>query len=91
MLTSLRQAQQQGKVALDAFPIEPQLLAQLQQRMPTVRDQIQRKGLPPVLVVMPQLRPLLSRYARTFAKGLHVLSYNEIGDSVQLDVMGSLG
>ncbi|SIR16268.1 flagellar biosynthesis protein FlhA [Aeromonas sp. RU39B] len=91
LLTALRQAQQQGKVALDSFPIEPQLLAQLQQRMPGIKEQMQRKGLPPVLVVMPQLRPLLARYSRTFAKGLHVLSYNEIGDSVQLDVLGSLG
>jgi flagellar biosynthesis protein FlhA len=59
--------------------------------MPGIKEQMQRKGLPPVLVVMPQLRPLLARYSRTFAKGLHVLSYNEIGDSVQLDVLGSLG
>mgnify|MGYP003588543343 FL=1 len=91
LLTALRQAQQQGKVALDAFPIEPQLLSQLQQRMPGVRDQLQRQGVAPVLVVMPQLRPLLARYARTFARGLHVLSYNEIGDNVQLDIQGSLG
>ncbi len=91
LLGALRQAQQQGKVALDAIPIEPHLLAQLQQRMPAVLEQMQRGGQVPVLVVMPQLRPLMARYARTFAKGLHVLSYNEVGDSVQMDVIGSMG
>ena len=91
LLTALRQAQQQGKVALDGFPIEPQLLAQLQQRMPMIRDQMQRSGQVPTLVVMPQLRPIMSRYARSFAKGLQVLSYNEMTESVQLDVLGSLG
>lgn len=91
LLTALRQAQQQGKVAIDSFPIEPQLLSQLQQRMPLVRDQMQKQGQTPILVVMPQLRPLLARYARSFAKGLHVLSYNEVGDQVQLDVQGVVG
>ena len=91
LLTALNQAQQQGKVQLDGFPVDPNLLAQLQQKMPMVKDQLQQLGHPPVLVVMPQLRPLLARYARSFAKGLKVLSYNEIPEHLQIEVIGSLG
>ncbi len=91
LLTALNQAQQQGKVQLDGFPVDPGLLAQLQQKMPMVKEQLQQLGHPPVLVVMPQLRPLLSRYARSFAKGLKVLSYNEIPEQLQIEVIGTLG
>ena len=44
----------------------------------------------PVLLVPPQLRPLLARYARLFAPGLHVLSYNEVLDELELKIMGAL-
>ena len=91
LLTALNQAQQQGKVQLDGFPVDPSLLAQLQQKMPMIKEQLQQLGHPPVLVVMPQLRPLLSRYARSFAKGLKVLSYNEIPEQLQIEVIGTLG
>ncbi|XNM48468.1 hypothetical protein ACLK17_01860 [Escherichia coli] len=43
-----------------------------------------------VLLVPPQLRPLLARYARLFAPGLHVLSYNEVPDELELKIMGAL-
>lgn len=91
LLKALSQAQQGGKVALDSFPIEPGLLAKLQQNMPVARERLQQLGHPPVLLVIPQLRPLLARYARTFARGLKVLSYNEIPESMQIDVVGTLG
>lgn len=91
LLTSLQQSQQQGKVALDSFPIEPQLLNQLQQKMPVIKDKMQGLNHPPVLVVAPQLRPLLARYARGFSRGLRVLSYNEIPDYMQIDIIGRLG
>ena len=45
----------------------------------------------PVLVVMPQLRPLIARYARSFSKGLKVLSYNEIPEDLRVEVIGTLG
>lgn len=93
LLKALQQAQQngQGQVALDSFPVDPQLLARLQQAMPQARDQMKQQGLPPVLLVTPQLRPLLGRYARTFAPGLRVLSYNEVPEHLQIDVSGTLG
>ncbi|EIJ0964051.1 flagellar biosynthesis protein FlhA [Vibrio parahaemolyticus] len=91
LLTSLQQAQASGTVVLDSFPIEPNILAQFQQNLPLIRQQLKQQGLPPILLVMPQLRPLLARYARTFTQGLAVLSYNEIPENKQINVVGNLG
>ncbi len=91
LLAAMNQSQQQGKIQLDSFPVDPQLLAQLQQNMPLVKEQLQQQGHAPVLVVMPQLRPLMARYARSFSKGLKVLSYNEIPEELRVEVIGTLG
>jgi len=90
--SALNQAMQSGKVALDSFPVAPNLLSQFQQAMPQVKEKMQRLGYQPVLVVLPQLRPLLARYARTFTQGsLVVLSYNEIPETVRVNILGTLG
>jgi flagellar biosynthesis protein FlhA len=91
LLGSLNQARQTGKPALDSFPIDPNLLAQLQMKMPVVREQMKQSGHPPLLLVMPQIRPLLARYARLFAAGLAVLSYNEVPEQREVSIIGSLG
>ncbi|GAA0758834.1 flagellar biosynthesis protein FlhA [Ideonella azotifigens] len=92
LLGALNQARQGGaKVALDNFPVDPQLLSQLQINMPSVREQMKQQAATPVLLVMPQIRPLLARYARLFAPGLHVLSYNEMPEQRDVSIVGSLG
>ena len=91
LLGALNQARQSGKVALDNYPVDPQLLSQLQTNMPMVREQMKQLGTAPLLLVMPQIRPLLARYARLFAPGLHVLSYNEIPEQREVSVIGTLG
>lgn len=91
LLGALSLAQQAGPVSLDAIPVEPALLNQLQGAMPAVKERLRREGHPPILTVMPQLRPLLARYARVFSPGLHVLSQNEIPERVGLKVIGTLG
>nr|WP_026344606.1 flagellar biosynthesis protein FlhA [Oceanimonas smirnovii] len=92
LLSALSQAQQQNaKTSIDSFPVEPNLLSQLQQKMPSVTETLQEQGVPAVLLVIPQLRPLLARYGAVFAKGLKVLSYNEVPEHIQIDVVGTLG
>jgi flagellar biosynthesis protein FlhA len=93
LLGSLNQARQagNGKVALDNYPIDPQLLAQLQVNMPVAREQMKQQHVPPLLLVLPQVRPLLARYARLFAPGLHVLSYNEIPENREVSIVGTVG
>ncbi|MBR9874598.1 MAG: flagellar biosynthesis protein FlhA [Vibrionaceae bacterium] len=91
LMTSLQQAQASGKIMLDSFPIEPNILAQFQQNLPLIKQQLKQQGMAPILLVMPQLRPLIARYARTFSQGLAVLSYNEIPENKQINVVGTLG
>jgi len=91
LLGALSQAQQRGKVSLDSFTVDPQLLAKLQADMPTVRESLKQQGTAPILLVPPQLRPLLARYARLFASGLQVLSYNEVPEQREVSVVGTLG
>ncbi|KQY19054.1 flagellar biosynthesis protein FlhA [Massilia sp. Root133] len=93
LLGSLNQARQSngGKVVLDNYPIDPQLLQQLQLNMPVAREQMKQHHTPPLLLVLPQIRPLLARYARLFAPGLHVLSYNEIPENREVSIIGTVG
>ncbi|MBM7059158.1 flagellar biosynthesis protein FlhA [Pseudomonas sp. UL073] len=91
LLSALSIAQQAGPVSLDNIPVEPNLLNQLQTAMPVVKERLRKEGHPPILTVMPQLRPLLARYARVFSPGLHVLSQNEIPDRVGVNILGTLG
>jgi flagellar biosynthesis protein FlhA len=91
LLTSVvNQAQQGGKVALDSVSVDPNMLSQFQSNMPQIKEQMKAAGRNPVLLVAPILRPLLARYARLFAPGLQVLSYNEVPDELELKILGSL-
>ncbi len=91
LLSALSIAKQAGPVSLDSIPVEPNLLNQLQTAMPVVKEKLRNQGHPPILAVMPQLRPLLARYARVFSPGLHVLSQNEIPEKIGVNILGSLG
>ncbi|AJC21379.1 flagellar biosynthesis protein FlhA [Pandoraea pulmonicola] len=91
LLGAFTAAQQAGKTTADTFPLDPQLLEQLQSHMPQARENMKLAGRTPVLLVMPQIRPLLARYARMFANGLHVLSYNEVPQTKEIEVTGTLG
>ncbi|GAB1386226.1 hypothetical protein MASR1M59_13740 [Melaminivora sp.] len=88
-LASARQANK--KVALDGFSVDPHLLAQLQTHMQHARDLMKQQAAAPILLVTPQLRPLLARYARLFSSGLSVLSFNEVPEGKELKVLGSMG
>jgi len=77
-------------VSLDSFPVDPNILTQLQSTLPVVLEQLKAQNLTTVLLVTPQLRPLIARYARLFAAGLHVLSYNEVPDDVDLRIVGNV-
>lgn len=75
----------------DAIPLEPNVTQQLQQFMPEVTRTMQEHNRAPVLLVAPQLRPLLARFARLCAPDLKVLSYSEVPDDRQVDIVMNLG
>src|SRR5690606_11383000 len=80
-----------SRIALDNFPLDPNVLTQLQLNMPATREQMKHQGLPPLLLVIPRLRAILARYARLFAPVLAVLSYIEIPDGREVILVGTLG
>lgn len=90
LLNALQQAQASSQVSLDSFPIEPNILSQFQQNLPVVKQQSRQQGLQPTLLVAPQLRPIMAKFARTFSKGITVLSYNEIPEDKEINVVGNL-
>jgi flagellar biosynthesis protein FlhA len=51
---------------------------------------MQSQNLPPIMVVPPTTRPMLSKLAKAFAKELIVLSYNEIPNDYGLNVLGEI-
>ena len=93
LLQAFQKTQQQGggQFAPDAIPLEPNVTEQLQKHMPEVTQTMQNTGKTPILLVAPQLRPLLARFARLCSSELAVLSYNEITDNRQIVVDINLG
>ena len=93
LLQAFQKTQQQGggQFAPDAIPLEPNVTEQLQKHMPDVTQTMQNTGKTPILLVAPQLRPLLARFARLCSPELAVLSYNEIPDNRQIVVDINLG
>ncbi|CAJ0819368.1 MULTISPECIES: flagellar biosynthesis protein FlhA [Ralstonia] len=92
LLSALSRSEQSGvRAPIDNFPVEPNVLSQLQTHMPAVTEQMKQMGLTPLLLVIPRIRPILARYAKLFAPGLAVLSYNEIPENKEVSVVGALG
>lgn len=91
LLNAHQQAKQSGQYVPDSIPLEPNLNTQLQTNLPDITRQLQSEGREPILIVSPVLRPMLAKYARVCAKGLHVLSFNEIPDNRDILIVGKVG
>ncbi|ABM05280.1 type III secretion FHIPEP protein [Psychromonas ingrahamii 37] len=81
---------QNPQTSLDEVPIDPNLLAQLQQNLPNITQQMMQQGLVPILLVSPTVRPMMSKFSRAFSRDLIVLSFNEIADDYQINAIGNL-
>ncbi|MFT6928294.1 MAG: flagellar biosynthesis protein FlhA [Psychromonas sp.] len=88
---AIAQVQSQNpQTSLDEVPIDPSLLAQLQQNLPNIAQQMMQQGLVPILLVSPTVRPMMGKFARAFAQDLIVLSFNEIADDYKINAIGNL-
>jgi flagellar biosynthesis protein FlhA len=81
---------QNPQTSLDEVPIDPNLLAQLQQNLPNIAQQMMQQGLVPILLVSPTVRPMMGKFARAFARDLIVLSFNEVADDYKINAIGNL-
>ena len=74
-----------------AMPIEPNLAEQVQSELLELAKRLEEDGQPVVLVVPPTLRMWIARWLRPAIERLHVLSFNEIPDNKQLEIVATLG
>jgi flagellar biosynthesis protein FlhA len=73
------------------MPIEPTLAEAVQAELAEEARRLESQDRPVVLVVQPALRNWVSRWLRPAIERLHVLSYNEIPDNKQLEIVATLG
>lgn len=75
----------------DGASFEPGLAERLLQSLTRVAQRQEASGQPSVLLTSPALRPTLARFVRYGVPGMHVLSYQEIPDTKQIKIIGTVG
>ena len=71
--------------------LEPGLAERLQQRLAEGAQRQELSGEPAVLLVAPQLRNTLARFARASVPNMHVLAWNEIPDNRKVRLVTAVG
>lgn len=90
--SKLEQILQQGIQSGKENPvIEPMLLNQIQMKLVEFSRKQIAMGNPVILLAANELRPVLSKLLRPSIKELSVLSFNEIPDDKQINVISTLG
>lgn len=73
------------------FPLEPQMANNIQVNLKQIVEERNKVGLPSVLVVQPDIRSKISEFFKRFLPGLYVLSYSELPDNVEINVIAAIG
>jgi flagellar biosynthesis protein FlhA len=85
----LRQASAMGEGGGAA--IEPGLAERLQSALLDAKQQRDAVGEPPILLVPGALWPSVSNFVRRAARGMHVMSFEELPDDKQLKIVATIG
>ena len=91
LMQAWQQAQQNAQFTPDSLPVEPGVTEQLQTHLPNITKQLMSEGKPAIMLVSPQLRPMMARYARLCTEGMSVLSFNEIPENKDVVIVGKVG
>ena len=83
--------QEAVKVDETGSTLEPNLAQSMQARFIETTQRQELAGEPAVLLVSPQLRHWLSRFARAAAPAMRVLSFNEIPERTKLRLIDAVG
>ncbi len=75
----------------DGAAVDPTLLEKIQKVVMQFAKKQETMGTPAILVVHPNVRRLLSKLLKHFAKNLSVLSFKEIPDEKQIKIVSTLG
>ncbi|MGB0867115.1 MAG: flagellar biosynthesis protein FlhA [Granulosicoccaceae bacterium] len=80
-----------GTEGAPGIGLEPGLADELYKQVRSVSEQQEANGEPCVLVVNPQLRPLMQRLLRSAVKGVKILSFSEIPDDWDIKIVAAVG
>lgn len=80
-----------GNDGTPGIGLEPGLAEELFKQVRSVSEQQEANGEPCVLVVNPQLRPLMLRLLKSAVKGVKILSFNEIPDDWDIKIIAAVG
>jgi len=83
--------QQSSQVGDGGAGIEPGLAEKLQTSIVQAVEQQESQGVAAVLLVAPNVRNMLAKFAKHVAPSLHVLSYQEIPDNKQVKIVATIG
>ncbi|CAH0540091.1 flagellar biosynthesis protein FlhA [Vibrio marisflavi] len=91
LMQAYNQAFQAGNISPENIVLEPSVSEQLQQHLPLAVDQLQQSPHTPILLVAPQLRPLMSRICRIVSKELKVIAFSEVPEDKRVNIVVNVG
>lgn len=80
-----------GSDGIPGIGLEPGLADELYKQVRAISEQQEANGEPCVLVVNPQLRPLMQRLLKSAVKGVKILSFSEIPDDWDIKIVAAVG
>ena len=91
LMQAYNEAFQAGNISPENIVLEPSVSEQLQQHLPLAVDQLQQSPHTPILLVAPQLRPLMSRICRIVSKELKVIAFSEVPEDKRVNIVVNVG
>ena len=71
--------------------LEPKIVESLQRSLNYSAQRQEMLGQPAILLVSAPLRPLLARFIRVSISAMRVLSYQEVPDNKQINIVATVG
>ena len=91
LLKSVHQSQKSGVSDDMGLVLEPQIVESLQRSLSESAQRQEMLGKPAILLVSAPLRPLLARFIRVSIEAMRVLSYQEVPDNKQINIVATVG
>ncbi len=91
LLKSVHQSQKTGVADDMGLVLEPQIVESLQRSLSDSAQRQEMLGQPAILLVSAPLRPLLARFIRVSISAMRVLSYQEVPDNKQINIVATVG
>jgi flagellar biosynthesis protein FlhA len=91
LLKSLQQSQKTGAPDDIGLVLEPRIIESLQSSLGDAVQRQEMMGKPAILLVSAPLRASLARFVRFISDSLKVISYQEVPDNKQINIVATVG